>query len=169
MWCALFACSIALLIVAMMDSVDTVSVPNPKEYHVVVEPILTPPGTVAIYRVRLRSSSEHPISLDFDNGQIAQSLTPQLVGENAWQADLVILVEIRPNPDATLRSKASEVVYRLLNSRTGGLTFVEQVDIQSTLEQVLEVKAAECTRPLGAKCTVARLNGKSVDVCVLPG
>ncbi|MCE9564376.1 MAG: hypothetical protein K8U57_20255 [Planctomycetes bacterium] len=168
MWCALFVCSIALLFLTMTGSTDAVSLSNPKEYRVVVEPILTPPGAVAIYRVQLRSSSEHPINLDFDGGQISQPLTPKFVSENVWQADLVILVEIRPNPDATLRSKASEVVYRLLKSGSGGLTFVEQVDVHATLEQLIEVKAGEYTRKLGEKCLVARLNGKAIEVCVLP-
>ncbi|MCE9566341.1 MAG: hypothetical protein K8U57_30325 [Planctomycetes bacterium] len=143
--------------------------PISTKYQVVVEPILTPPGVVAIYRVQIRSSSEHPINLDFDDGQIAQSLTPRLVDENVWQADVVILVEIRPNPDATLRAKASEVVYRLLSSGSGGLTYAEQVDVKTTLEQLIEVKAGAYTRKLGEKCLVARLNGKAINVFALSG
>lgn len=139
--------------------------PPAGEIRVVVEPILEPPGDVAVYRVRVWTAVEKALYLDFDGGQITQPLAPLAQPDGLWLAELVILVALRPNPDATLRANAAQLEYRLLRSGGGGgLNFTENVPTGGALETLLDVPAGVFAKKFGQKQIVARLNGKVIEV-----
>jgi len=163
MWLVLLIClSVVILFVTAPTDINLQL--GQGEYRVEIDSILEPTNDTAVYRVRVWTAEEQAIYLDLEGGQITQPLTSRLEDGRLWQADLVILVSLRPNPDMTLRANASQMESRLLQRGKGGITFIDNVDVGKRLNDMVEVTAGMTAHKLGSKHQVAQLNGKVVEV-----
>jgi len=163
MWIVVLVCLCAVIL-SVTTPTDVNLQLGRGEYRVEIDSILEPTNDTAVYRVRVWTAGEQAIYLDLDGGQITQPLTSRLEDGGLWQADLVILVNLRPNPDVTLRANASQMESRLLQRGKGGITFTDNVDAGKKLNDLVEVTGGTTVQKPGTKHQVARLNGKVVEV-----
>ncbi|MCE9568374.1 MAG: hypothetical protein K8U57_40760 [Planctomycetes bacterium] len=140
---------------------------GPTEYRVKVDPVLEPPGDLAVYRVQVWTVGKQSVFLDAEGGQFTQEgdSKPE-TGGKLHRADFVLVVTLRPHSDPMLRGKKLELERRLRVGTVsdGGFTFLDNVDLTTKLEKVVIIPASTGTQKLGQKHTVGVLRGKKVEV-----
>jgi len=143
---------------------DAVEPLKPADYRVKVEPIVEPPGEMAVYRIRIWTSQERPVLLLFGQQTDREGVLRAERDKKHYRADFVLTVILRderPNNE-----KLPFEVRAVAVGDPGITTIIDDVQRTATLKNLIKMPEKVQTSTLGATTSLGTVGRHSIKVIV---
>lgn len=141
----------------------------PGQYRVLVEPLVEPPGKMAVYRIQIQTVTKQKLFLTIDRGSVGA--ISQFGGDGKlYYASYIIVISLRETCDLTLRGKKLLLEQRVLVGGAGRSqsNYTIPVEANVVLEKIVDCSSSTKIETLGKKYTIGKLNGQAVEIVAGP-
>ena len=141
----------------------------PGQYRVVIEPLVEPPGKIAVYRIQIQTVTKQKLSLTIDGGNVSE--TSQFSGDGKlYHASYIIVISLRETCDPALRGQKLLLEQRAMvgGAGRGQINHTITVDANVTLEKIIDFPPSTKIETLGQKYTIGKLRGQAVEIVAGP-